>query len=218
MILNTPIPSAHANHVVCASKFVDSHLKPYRCKVVACENLHFSSTACLLRHEREAHAMHGHGDKPFLCTYDGCERGLPGNGFPRQWNLRDHMKRVHNDQPKSPAGTTSPPVSAGPIRGKKRKADEKLESQSSEKSTKRVATSPVVVHQPQKPTLTEHYDRVHQKATEILEQLSDPKDDARNLTLIYSLHDCLKVMAQTSKRINGATATGPSAQLSQHRG
>ncbi|KAK8088803.1 hypothetical protein PG997_003764 [Apiospora hydei] len=82
-------------------KFVDSHLKPYRCKVDSCENARFSSTACLLRHEREAHAMHGHGDKPYLCTYEGCDRAVPGCGFPRNWNLRDHMRRVHNDNGQS---------------------------------------------------------------------------------------------------------------------
>ncbi|EEU37566.1 uncharacterized protein NECHADRAFT_87435 [Fusarium vanettenii 77-13-4] len=78
-------------------KLVDSHLKPYRCRVASCEGARFSSTACLLRHEREAHGMHGHGDKPFLCTYAGCQRSVPGNGFPRQWNLKDHLKRVHDD-------------------------------------------------------------------------------------------------------------------------
>lgn len=41
--------------------------------------------------------MHGHGDKPYLCTYEGCERAALGCGFPRQWNLKDHMRRVHND-------------------------------------------------------------------------------------------------------------------------
>src|SRR5208282_771438 len=86
-----PTYFSNTNRVVCTSKFVDSHLKPCRCKVISCENLQFSSTACLFRHEREAHAMHGHGDIPFLCTYEGCERGLLGNGFPRHWNLRDHM-------------------------------------------------------------------------------------------------------------------------------
>ncbi|KFY45401.1 hypothetical protein V495_03004 [Pseudogymnoascus sp. VKM F-4514 (FW-929)] len=80
-------------------KCVDSHLKPYRCKVQSCGETRFSSTACLLRHEREAHAMHGHGEKPFLCTADNCDRSIPGNGFPRHWNLRDHMKRVHNTVP-----------------------------------------------------------------------------------------------------------------------
>lgn len=41
--------------------------------------------------------MHGHGDRPYHCTYAGCERSMSGNGFPRQWNLRDHMRRVHHD-------------------------------------------------------------------------------------------------------------------------
>ncbi|SMR44683.1 unnamed protein product [Zymoseptoria tritici ST99CH_3D1] len=77
-------------------KFVDSHLKPFRCKHESCSKQEFSSTACLLRHEREAHGMHGHGDRPHLCFYAGCERGIPGNGFPRRYNLFDHMKRVHD--------------------------------------------------------------------------------------------------------------------------
>ncbi|KAF5675599.1 transcription factor [Fusarium denticulatum] len=34
--------------------------------------------------------------KPFLCNYDGCERAVLGNGFPHQWNLQDHINRVHN--------------------------------------------------------------------------------------------------------------------------
>ncbi|KAH7037715.1 uncharacterized protein B0I36DRAFT_70039 [Microdochium trichocladiopsis] len=93
-------------------KFVDSHLKPYRCKITSCENARFSSTACLLRHEREAHAMHGHGDKPYLCTYEGCDRAVPGNGFPRNWNLKDHMRRVHNDNGSSMSIPSGSPVSS----------------------------------------------------------------------------------------------------------
>jgi hypothetical protein len=89
--------SYQANHLICNSSFVDSHLKPYKCEVRTCEDPCFSSAACLLRHEREAHAMHDHGDKPFPCTYESCERGIPGNGFSRHWNLIDHMKRAHHD-------------------------------------------------------------------------------------------------------------------------
>jgi hypothetical protein len=122
-------PLGSANHLTCTSKFVDSHLKPYRCKVLVCESLHFSSPACLLRHEREAHAMHGHGEKPFLCTYEGCERGIAGNGFPRHWNLRDHMKRVHNEPglPKSSVSSNVGTVGSNvnppprPTKGKKRR-------------------------------------------------------------------------------------------------
>ena len=47
--------------------------------------------ACKLRHERERHGMHGHTSFP--CPVDTCDRHL--NHFPRQWNQRDHMRRVH---------------------------------------------------------------------------------------------------------------------------
>ncbi|KAB8279552.1 hypothetical protein F9C07_2283347 [Aspergillus flavus] len=89
-------------------KYLDSHLKPYRCKVPACMDaqLQFSSNACLFRHEREAHGFHGHGDNPHLCLFEGCDRSIPGYGFPRRWNLFDHMRRVHDyassDRPSSP--------------------------------------------------------------------------------------------------------------------
>ncbi|KAL8974406.1 MAG: hypothetical protein Q9197_001343 [Variospora fuerteventurae] len=95
-------------------KHLDSHLKPYRCKLSTCSTLAFSSTACLLRHEREAHGMHGHGDKPHLCTYQDCERAIVGNGFPRRWNLYDHMRRVHGytGSASSPGSTSPTPSSA----------------------------------------------------------------------------------------------------------
>lgn len=81
-----------------SSKYLDSHLKPYRCKVATCMDaqLQFSSNACLFRHEREAHGLHGHGDNPHLCFFEGCDRSIPGYGFPRRWNLYDHMRRVHD--------------------------------------------------------------------------------------------------------------------------
>lgn len=122
------------------SKFVDSHLKPYRCKVEGCQNARFSSTACLLRHEREAHAMHGHGEKPYLCHYDGCDRAKSGNGFPRQWNLRDHMRRVHNDNGPPPDMASSPPVTLGSSasgRGRKRKTDVPEKTPTQEKAPRK---------------------------------------------------------------------------------
>ncbi|KAI1274143.1 hypothetical protein F5Y07DRAFT_221652 [Xylaria sp. FL0933] len=45
-----------------------------------------------------AYPKHPLRDKPFLCTHEGCERSIPGNGFPRQWNLQDHLRRVHGEQ------------------------------------------------------------------------------------------------------------------------
>ena len=70
----------------------------------------FSSTACMLRHEREAHGMHGHGPNPHKCIFPDCERSVEGHGFPRRWNLHDHMRRVHNySEPSSPKnGNESP--------------------------------------------------------------------------------------------------------------
>lgn len=83
-----------------SSKYLDSHLKPYVCthgeKGSECDGARFSSNACLFRHEREAHGMHNHGLNPYLCLFHGCERSRQGNGFPRRWNQRDHMKRVHD--------------------------------------------------------------------------------------------------------------------------
>lgn len=74
-------------------------MKPYVCRYGAtdesCRSLRFSSNACLFRHEREMHGLHNHGINPYLCMYPGCERARRDNGFPRRWNQRDHMKRVH---------------------------------------------------------------------------------------------------------------------------
>lgn len=57
--------------------------------------------------------MHGHGEKPHQCWYDDCDRSIPGQGFPRRWNLYDHMKRVHNyTGPPSSNGSSSPTPSS----------------------------------------------------------------------------------------------------------
>lgn len=73
--------------------------------------------------------MHGHGDRPHLCYYAGCERGVIGYGFPRRYNLFDHMKRVHDHKDEELSATLSPTIGAlrPPVRrpaGRKRKASE----------------------------------------------------------------------------------------------
>jgi len=103
------------------SKYLDSHLRPYRCKFAdkgECEDARFSSNACLFRHEREAHGLHNHGLNPFLCKYSDCDRSREGNGFPRRWNQRDHMKRVHDY--KEPESTKD--SSTAQDQGKRRRA------------------------------------------------------------------------------------------------
>jgi hypothetical protein len=170
---------------------------------MTCENSRFSSTACLLRHEREAHAMHGHGDKPYLCTYEGCERGASGNGFPRHWNLRDHMRRVHNDPgPPKSIGSDTPVISNnGPTRGKKRKA-EVTDNTSVSKVVKKSATD-VASRQPQESSLVDHYHQSKKKLLDVVTKLEDPRQPT-NMELLRHASDCLKVMAQTTQRINSA--------------
>jgi hypothetical protein len=51
--------------------------------------------------------LEDHRDRPHLCYYQDCDRSRLGQGFPRRYNLFDHMKRVHdwnaeNHQPSSP--------------------------------------------------------------------------------------------------------------------
>lgn len=98
-------------------KYVDFHLKPYRRKNESCIGSQFTSPACVLRHEREAHGMHGHGSRPHLCQFPDCERSQPGQGFPRRYNLFDHMKRVHDWSPEPPPGMEPSPSKR--IRGKR---------------------------------------------------------------------------------------------------
>lgn len=63
--------------------------------------------------------MHGHGENPHLCHFKACERSIPGNGFPRRWNLHDHMKRVHDFT--SSDRVSSPEQSPGSSQSTKKK-------------------------------------------------------------------------------------------------
>ncbi|KAI1074495.1 hypothetical protein F5B20DRAFT_437484 [Whalleya microplaca] len=187
-------------------KFVDSHLKPYRCKHESCENARFSSTACLLRHEREAHAMHGHGDKPYLCTYDGCDRAVPGNGFPRQWNLKDHMRRVHNDNGSSlNASSGSPPSghgsSAQSAKGRKRKNKDSVDScTSSRKHASRTAqAAEAAMRAAEKPMIDEWHQ--HHKALQVYLQEYSMPDAFDYLQHITEARDHLAAMGKISQKL-----------------
>ncbi|RYP70349.1 hypothetical protein DL769_004975 [Monosporascus sp. CRB-8-3] len=194
-------------------KFVDSHLKPYRCKMDSCENARFSSTACLLRHEREAHAMHGHGDKPYLCTYDGCDRALPGNGFPRQWNLKDHMRRVHNDNGSSLNMSGSPPsgqaASSHSTKGRKRKNKDTLEGgSSSRKHSSRsaqaadVAAAIKAVEQP----MINEWNQHKQALQNYLQEYSVP-DAFEHLEHLVAARDHLEAMGKITQKLLGTRKT-----------
>lgn len=170
---------------------MDSHLKPYRCKVPSCTGAQFSSTACRLRHEREAHGLHGHGNKPFPCTWDGCDRAIEGNGFPRLWNLRDHMRRVHNDKGLDAILPASPPAPA--TRGRKRKTVPSEQAVSSRKLTQR-ATPAKAPQDPTKPLL--HQWQEHHKA---LRSLLDAMGNPRDPKMVKSIAELQRRSAELAK-------------------
>jgi hypothetical protein len=118
------------------------------------------------------------------------------------------MRRVHND-----GGSVSPPPS-GHSRGKKRKNDEKLEHQPTEKAIKRVSTPPVVVHQPQEPSSEEIYQREYQRLLALVEQIRDPKD-VRNLDKLQNTMECLKSLHRTSNDIAGGRFSRQQARAQQ---
>ncbi|KAM0459307.1 hypothetical protein ACHAPV_005489 [Trichoderma viride] len=192
-------------------KFVDSHLKPYRCKAEACEGARFSSTACLLRHEREAHGLHGHGDKPFLCMHEGCERSIPGSGFPRQWNLRDHMKRVHNDH--GSAGSSPIGVAQQAAKGRKRKSSDVSDAQgsTSRKASIKSMPAPEPKLPPVKPLIEQWMDH-HKVVTDMLSRMTKP-NDVHNLQHISEAQKHLEAMLKmTSAQVNIKTELAPNGR------
>ncbi|KAE8452541.1 hypothetical protein EG329_000444 [Mollisiaceae sp. DMI_Dod_QoI] len=118
------------------------------------------------------------------------------------------MKRVHNDpgHPKSNASGSPPP--SAPAKGKKRKAGD-ADSPFVEKAPKRIATPPVVMRQPQEPTLLERYNEKQRLLLNTVKQLADPKH-TDNMSLLRNANECIKVMVQTSHRINAAPGMGRS--------
>jgi hypothetical protein len=179
-------------------KYVDSHLKPFRCNKKTCVGVQFSSTACLLRHEREAHGMHGHGARPHLCHFRDCERAVPGHGFPRRYNLFDHMKRVH--QYDGPTTEPSPPAMPGQVQRKtinrKRKASTEETSEKRQKAAKITAEQ---LRQQARDQLAQQFAIKKQHIIDILNNLSNPNDLQDDIQLtkeVVGLHEiCTKFRA-----------------------
>ncbi|KAI4934590.1 hypothetical protein J4E85_002448 [Alternaria conjuncta] len=171
-------------------KYVDSHLKPFRCNKKTCVGVQFSSTACLLRHEREAHGMHGHGARPHLCHFRDCERAVPGHGFPRRYNLFDHMKRVH--QYDGPTTEPSPPVQGqAPRKSASRKRKASAE-ETGEKRVKVVKLTAEQQRQQRREALTKEFLSKKQHIIDVLTNLSAPNelgDDIQLTKEVVGLHD-----------------------------
>jgi hypothetical protein len=154
--------------------------------------------------------MHGHGEKPFLCTSDGCERGVTGNGFPRHWNLCDHMKRVHNRSP-------SPTGAAKPSRGSKKRKNSTGESGSSKKSPPTASAS---VEKPRAPvrslSLSEQFQHDRQQLISELTDMTDLDDAEAAQLKLDKANQYLKMMARATQQMR----SGPKMErtISQQSG
>ncbi|KAJ5561678.1 hypothetical protein N7461_000439 [Penicillium sp. DV-2018c] len=82
------------------NKHMDKHDRPYKCYEPNCDKIQgFTYSGGLLRHQREVHKKNTDATKPLMCPYSDCNRST-GNGFTRQENLREHLRRrhMHNDE------------------------------------------------------------------------------------------------------------------------
>jgi len=115
-----------------------------------------------------------------------------GNGFPRHWNLRDHMKRVHNCSPE-------PLDSDQPVRGtKKRKKSDASEALSKKRTP---LTSPAAEKvAPVAVSLEEQFHQHRRQLMDSIQHLESPTDPAAKQKLFESFN-ILKDMASTSQRI-----------------
>jgi hypothetical protein len=151
--------------------------------------------------------MHGHGDKPFLCNHEGCERAVPGNGFPRQWNLKDHMRRVHNDNGSSQpnvASSSPPPSGANTAqqssKSRKRKKDipeTGPPATSSRKTSVKVmpATDTAITANNTSKPLIDEWVQHHKALKDIVGKLANP-EDALNAQTIQDAQGLLAAMGK----------------------
>jgi hypothetical protein len=80
------------------SKHLESSLRTNICRHPSCNGTQFSSKAVLTRHEKETHGMHE--ASVYKCPISSCERHT--RSFPREYNMWDHIQRVHKDVDMTP--------------------------------------------------------------------------------------------------------------------
>ncbi|KAL4762697.1 putative C2H2 transcription factor [Aspergillus foveolatus] len=92
------------------NKHMDKHDRPYKCLEPGCDKIQgFTYSGGLLRHQREVHKKNVNAKKPLMCPYPDCNRST-GNGFTRQENLKEHLRRrhMHTDNGHAPDLTIVP--------------------------------------------------------------------------------------------------------------
>jgi hypothetical protein len=82
---------------------MDKHDRPYKCYEPNCDKIQgFTYSGGLLRHQREVHKKNTDTKKALMCPYGDCNRST-GNGFTRQENLREHLRRRHMHSDEGPS-------------------------------------------------------------------------------------------------------------------
>jgi hypothetical protein len=139
--------------------------------------------------------MHGHGARPHLCHFRDCERAVPGHGFPRRYNLFDHMKRVH--QYDGPTTESSPTTTSGQIQRKT--VSRKRKASAEETGEKRQKVAKITAEQQRQQAceqMTQQFLSKKQLLIDILNNLSSPndlRDDIQLTKEVVGLHDiCAK--------------------------
>jgi hypothetical protein len=90
-----PSRNEHVLTALLYSKHMDKHDRPYKCLEPGCDKIQgFTYSGGLLRHQREVHKKNVDAKKPLMCPYADCNRST-GNGFTRQENLKEHLRRRH---------------------------------------------------------------------------------------------------------------------------
>ncbi|GIK04581.1 hypothetical protein Aspvir_008664 [Aspergillus viridinutans] len=98
------------------NKHMDKHDRPYKCLEPGCDKIQgFTYSGGLLRHQREVHKKNINAKKPLMCPYTDCNRST-GNGFTRQENLKEHLRRRHMHTENGPS-TELPMVSTPDLDG-----------------------------------------------------------------------------------------------------
>ena len=133
--------------------------------------------------------MHGHGSRPHLCHFTDCERSVPGNGFPRRYNLFDHMKRVHDyTGPTTEPSPPAPPAQRKAVTRKRRStADE-----AGERRQKVAKPTPQQQLQQRRNQLKESFLSKKQNIIDILSKLGGPTDLSNDIQLtkeVVGLHE-----------------------------
>lgn len=140
-----------------------------------------------------------------------CNRAVPGRGFPRQYNLKDHIKRVHTASKRKYDGTSPTPITAQA--GKNRRRRLEAPKQPSPESCVTMA-KPLHAEESSQfsfQMLAEQWIGHRRSAEQAMRDLGQP-EDSRSIEQIAEAQRRLSLMASISRElvpclVNGAAAT-----------